>query len=54
VARQVARSRRPITLEPMPASERRVVHVVLRDHPDVMTQSSGEGEQRRVTVYPRQ
>jgi len=54
VARQVARSRRPITLEPMPASERRVVHVVLRDHPDVTTQSSGEGEQRRVTVYPRQ
>lgn len=53
VARQVARSRRPITLEPMPASERRVVHVVLRDHPDVVTQSSGEGEQRRVTVYPR-
>lgn len=54
VARQVARSRRPITLEPMPASERRIVHVVLRDHPEVTTQSSGEGEQRRVTVYPRQ
>jgi spoIIIJ-associated protein len=53
VARQVARSRRPITLEPMPASERRIVHVVLRDHPDVTTQSSGEGDQRRVTVYPR-
>jgi len=54
VARQVARSRQPITLEPMPASERRIVHVVLRDHPDVTTQSSGEGDQRRVTVYPRQ
>jgi len=53
VARQVARTRQPVTLEPMPANERRVIHVALRDNPDVETRSSGEGEERRVTVYPR-
>ena len=54
VARQVARNRRPISLEPMPPSERRIVHVALRDEPDVTTQSSGEGALRRVTIYPKQ
>lgn len=53
VAKQVARTRQPVTLEPMPANERRVIHVALRSHPRVETRSSGEGEQRRVTVYPR-
>ncbi|MBX6342806.1 MAG: KH domain-containing protein, partial [Thermomicrobiaceae bacterium] len=54
VARQVERSRRPISLEPMPANERRIVHVALRDMPGVTTQSSGEGALRRVTIYPKQ
>ncbi|MDI3339606.1 MAG: RNA-binding cell elongation regulator Jag/EloR [Sphaerobacter sp.] len=53
VARQVARNRRPISLEPMPPNERRVVHVALRDDPSVTTASSGEGALRRVTVYPK-
>ena len=53
VARQVARSNRPIALEPMPPNERRIIHLALRDHPEVATHSSGEGSQRRITVEPR-
>jgi len=54
VARQVARSQRPIVLEPMPPNERRIIHLALRSNPEVATQSSGEGNQRRITVEPRQ
>jgi spoIIIJ-associated protein len=53
VARQVARNRRPISLEPMPPNERRIVHMTLKSLPDVRTESSGEGELRRVTIYPQ-
>ena len=53
VARQVSRSRRPIMLEPMPPNERRIVHLTLRSNPDVTTESTGEGNLRRVTVQPR-
>ena len=53
IGRQVARSRRPIVLEPMPPNERRIVHLTLRSHPEVTTESSGEGNMRRVTVQPR-
>ncbi|MGC4107386.1 MAG: RNA-binding cell elongation regulator Jag/EloR [Thermomicrobiales bacterium] len=52
VARQVARSRRPVDLEPMPPNERRIVHLTLRQHPEVTTHSSGEGNQRHITVEP--
>jgi spoIIIJ-associated protein len=53
VARQVARNRKPISLEPMPANERRVVHMALRDDPMVTTESSGEAGMRRVTIQPK-
>lgn len=53
VARQVSRSRRSMVMEPMPANERRIIHIKLREHPDVYTESSGEGPQRRVEVLPR-
>lgn len=52
VANQVARSGRPVVLEPMPANERRVIHLTLRSFPDVTTVSSGEGAERRITVQP--
>jgi spoIIIJ-associated protein len=53
VARQVARNGRPIALEPMPANERRIVHMTLKGLSDVRTESSGEGEQRRITIFPQ-
>jgi len=42
-----------MTLEPMPADERRMVHLALSVNPDVVTQSIGEGEMRKVVIMPR-
>jgi spoIIIJ-associated protein len=53
IAYRVAQSRRSVTLEPMPPNERRVIHMILRDNPDVYTESSGEGDSRKVTIIPR-
>jgi len=50
MAERVEASRQPITLEAMPAYERRIVHLTLRDHPAVTTNSIGEGEHRRVMI----
>jgi spoIIIJ-associated protein len=50
LAERVVSAGRSITLEPMPASERRLVHIALRDHPQVKTESQGEGSGRRITI----
>jgi spoIIIJ-associated protein len=42
----------PVTLEPMPAYERRIIHITLREDPLVRTESTGEGDRRRVRIYP--
>lgn len=54
VADKVASTGRPITLEPMPPAERRIVHIALADHPRVTTESSGWGSGRRVAISPKQ
>ncbi len=51
-ADRAQRYRQPIFMDPMLPNERRIVHLTLRTHPDVTTQSNGEGEQRRITVEP--
>ena len=48
MADQVRRTHQPVVLEPMPANERRIVHLALRDDPDVYTESTGEDEARKV------
>lgn len=53
IAELVKSTRRAITLEPMSPSERRVVHLALRDDPEVITQSVGEEENRKVIVSLR-
>ncbi|MGA2159532.1 MAG: RNA-binding cell elongation regulator Jag/EloR [Dehalococcoidia bacterium] len=53
LAEQVARRKRAITMEPMQPDERRIVHLALADNPDVMTQSTGEGDGRRVVIQMR-
>ena len=53
IADQAVELARTMELEPMPANERRVIHMALRDHPDVRTESVGEGVSRKVTIIPK-
>lgn len=53
MAEQATQRNRTMTLEPMPAHERRLVHIELRNHPSVRTESVGEGNKRKVTIIPK-
>ena len=53
MADRVAFSQQRVVLEAMPAYERRIVHIALRDHPQVTTKSIGDGERRKVTIVPK-
>jgi spoIIIJ-associated protein len=53
LADQVKTRKVPFSMEPMPAFERRVVHLALIDHPDVITESTGFGESRKVVIIPK-
>jgi spoIIIJ-associated protein len=53
MADQAIKTGRRQVLEPMVASDRRIVHLELRDHPTVITQSIGEEPARKVTIVPK-
>ncbi|MGH2448121.1 MAG: RNA-binding cell elongation regulator Jag/EloR [Chloroflexota bacterium] len=53
IAFRVDRNGSAFTMEAMPASDRRIVHLALRERPEVETYSIGEGANRRVVVAPR-
>lgn len=52
-AERVRKTGRPYEFGPMSSRERRIIHLVLRDHQDLRTESIGEASQRRVVVYPK-
>ncbi len=53
LAVQVAKSGEPHELQPMPAADRRIIHMTLKENPDVMSESVGEGAARRLIIKPR-
>lgn len=53
-ADQVRKTGRPVTLEPMPPFERRVVHLTLSAYPDIVTESVGTGMSRKVVIRYRE
>ncbi len=53
MAEQAVQRGRTVSLEPMPPHERRIIHLALRDNPNVTTESVGEGDHRKVTIIPR-
>ena len=54
MADQVTKTGRKVTMEPMPSSERRVVHIELRGHPAVKTESTGDEPYRKVVILPKE
>ena len=54
VVSRVVATHQAEALPPLPSNERRIVHVYLTDHPQVTTESQGEGRFRTVVVSPKE
>jgi spoIIIJ-associated protein len=52
VADKVKKSRIPFEFNPMNSRERRIIHLALRNEPEVRSESAGMGPNRQVVVYP--
>ncbi|MFH1129459.1 MAG: R3H domain-containing nucleic acid-binding protein [Patescibacteria group bacterium] len=54
IAKKVRRTKESITMEPMSAYERRIIHLKLAEQPDIVTESIGEEPERKLVVrlYP--
>ncbi len=52
-AERVRKTGSPYEFAPMSSRERRMVHLALRDHADLRTESQGEGGRRCLVVYPK-
>ncbi len=52
LAETVSRNRSAHILRPMTAFERKVIHTALAEHPGIVTESLGSGEQRKVVIKP--
>lgn len=50
MAEQVVETGKSVALEPMPANERRLIHIALRNHPQVHTESIGEDTRRKIQI----
>ncbi|MPN27757.1 hypothetical protein SDC9_175191 [bioreactor metagenome] len=53
MADQAVQTGKKQVLEPMPANERRVIHLELRDNAYVTTESTGDEPFRKVTIVPK-
>jgi len=52
IAEQTLSNRVSVTLRPLPAYERRIIHITLKENPKVVAESIGEEPQRRIVVRP--
>jgi spoIIIJ-associated protein len=50
IAKDVVRTKQDVTLDPMPADERRMVHNALTGMPNIKTESVGEGQHRAISI----
>ncbi|SFM74767.1 RNA-binding cell elongation regulator Jag/EloR [Thermodesulforhabdus norvegica] len=52
LGKKAKKTRKPVATAPMSAQDRRIVHLTLKDDPMLKTRSKGEGNMRRVVIYP--
>ena len=52
VAERVTQTGRSITLEPMSAADRRIIHITLAEREGISTESVGIGDDRKVSIFP--
>lgn len=52
VANEVSLSKKEKTLPPMPAYERKVIHLALANRSDVVTESTGQEPERKIIIKP--
>lgn len=52
VAKKVRMSGRPVTLDPMPASERKMVYIALKREDGIRVETRAEGEEKRIIINP--
>lgn len=53
MSQKAKKTLKPVSFNPMPPHERRIVHLILAEDREVYTKSYGEGPLRRIIVYPR-
>jgi spoIIIJ-associated protein len=53
MSQKAKKTLKPVSFNPMPPSERRIIHLILAEDSEVYTKSYGEGPMRRIIVYPR-
>ena len=51
-AQRVRYFKKEVEMDPMSAFERRIIHTTLMEYPDITTESTGEGAERRVVIKP--
>lgn len=51
-AQKARRTKKPVVLDPMPAYERRLIHLKLAEEPDIVTESLGQEPERKTVVRP--
>src|SRR3989338_3239358 len=52
IAKRVRLYRKEIRLKPMSSFERRIIHMTLAEHPDIVTESVGQDPERKVVIKP--
>jgi len=50
---RVRRGEKPLTIGPFNSHDRRIIHLALKEDPDLATESLGEGEMKRIRILPK-